>query len=76
MVRRLATTALVLSGLGFAQESSSSGGFLDLPDTLSQELQQVAESGFWHGFELATTVMLATGAISIAIHLINRAAGR
>lgn len=76
MVRRLATTALVLSGLVFAQDSSSSGGYLDLPDTLSQELQQVAESGFWHGFQLATAVMLATGAISVAIHLINRAAGR
>ena len=76
MVRRLAATVAVLGSSIFAQESSSSGGYLDLPDTLSQELQIVAESGFWHGFELATVVMLATGAISIAIHLINRAAGR
>ena len=76
MVRRLATTALVLSGMVFAQESSSSGGFLDLPDTLSQELQQVAESGFWEGFKLASACMLATGLVSIVLHLINRGAGR
>lgn len=76
MVRKLAITAVVLAGSVFAQESSSSGGFLDLPDTLSQELQQVAESGFWGGFKLSSIVMLATGSVAVVIHLINRAAGR
>lgn len=76
MVRRLAITALVLACCGYAEEVSSSSGYLELPDTLSQELQSVAESGFWHGFELATMVMLATGGISIVLHLINRSAGR
>lgn len=76
MVRKLAITAVVLACSAFAQESSSSGGFLDLPDTLSQELQQVAESGFWEGFKLSSIVMVATGSIAIVIHLINRAAGR
>jgi hypothetical protein len=76
MVRKLAITAVVLAGSVFAQESSSPGGFLDLPDTLSQELQQVAESGFWEGFKLSSIVMLATGSVAIVIHLINRAAGR
>lgn len=76
MVRGLVTTALLMASVVFAQESSSSGGFLDLPDTLSQELQTVAESGFWEGFKLATYVMLATGGVSIVLHLINRAAGR
>lgn len=77
MVRRLAITALVFAGQVLAQESSSSsGGYLDLPDTLSQELQDVAQSGFFHGFGLATVVMLATGGLSIVLHVINRAAGR
>lgn len=76
MVCRLAITALVLACFGYAEEVSSSSGFLDLPDTLSQELQNVAESGFWTGFKLATAVMLATGGFSVVLHLINRAAGR
>lgn len=76
MVRRLATVALLFGGSVFAQDTTSLGGYLDLPDTLSQELQNVASEGFWHGFELATYVMLATGAISVVIHLINRGAGR
>lgn len=76
MVCRLAITALVLASFGYAEEVSSSSGFLDLPDTLSQELQIVAESGFWSGFKMATLVMLASGGISVVIHLINRAAGR
>lgn len=76
MVRRLAITALVLSGLCSAAESSSSGGYLDLPDTLSHELQNVAQEGFLHGFGLASAVMIATGGLCIALHLINRSAGR
>lgn len=77
MVRRLAITVPMFSALCFAQEeSSSSGGWLDLPDTLSQELHDVAQSGFVHGFGLASVVMIATGALSIALHLINRGAGR
>lgn len=76
MVRRIAATALVFGVLGFARESSSSGGFLDLPDTLSQELQQVAQDGFLHGFGLASAVMIGTGGLCIALHLINRSAGR
>lgn len=75
MVRRLAITVPLFSAFGFAQESSSSG-WLDLPDTLSQELQNVAQSGFIHGFELATVVMLGTGGVAIVLHLINRGAGR
>ena len=75
MVRRLAITVPLFSALGFAQESSSSG-WLDLPDTLSQELQDVAQSGFLHGFEIASAVMLGTGGVAIVLHLINRGAGR
>ena len=79
MVRRLVAYALLFGSFAFAQEeefSSSSGGYLGLPDTLSQELHTVASEGFWHGFQLATYLMLATGAISIVLHLINRGAGR
>ena len=81
MLCRILTLALMLGGLAFADVSSSSevlssSGFLDLPDTLSEELQQVAQEGFWHGFGLATLVMVATGALSLALHLINRGAGR
>lgn len=75
MVRRLAITVPVLAVWVNAQESSSSG-FLDLPDTLSQELQTVAQDGFMRGFGLASIVCLACGVISLAIHLINRGAGR
>ena len=80
MVRRLAAYALLFGSLAFAGESSSSevlsSGFLGLPDTLSQELSNVASEGFWHGFQLATAVMMATGGLSIVLHLINRGAGR
>lgn len=81
MVRGLVTTALLFGALAFAQESSSSevlssSGFLWLPDDLSQELSDVASEGFWHGFKLASMVMLATGALSVVLHLINRGAGR
>lgn len=78
MVRGLVAYALLFGSLAFAQEedSSSLGGYLGLPDTLSQELQTVASEGFWHGFQMATYVMLATGAISVVLHLINRGAGR
>lgn len=80
MLCRLLTIALIFGGLAFAGESSSSealsSGFLDLPDTLSEELQQVAQGGFLKGFGLATGVMVATGALSLALHLINRGAGR
>lgn len=55
---------------------SSSSTFLGLPDTLSAELIQVASEGFWGGFKMATTVMLGMAGIVIAMHLINRAAGR
>ena len=81
MVRGLVTIALMSCAMAFAGESSSSSdvfssGFLGLPDTLSQELQTVASEGFWHGFRLATVVMLSTGALSVVLHLINRGAGR
>ena len=76
MLCRLLTVALMFGGLAFAGEASSSSGFLDLPDTLSEELQSVAQEGFMHGFGLASVVMIATGALSVAIHLINRGAGR
>ena len=76
MVRRLAITVPLFSVLGFAQESSSSSGFLDLPDTLSQELYNVAQSGFVQGLEIATVVALGTGGVVIFLHLINRGAGR
>lgn len=76
MVRRLVTVALLFGTVAFAQDTTSLGGYLDLPDTLSQELSNVASEGFWHGFQLATYVMLATGAVSVVLHLINRGAGR
>lgn len=81
MVRGLVTYALLLCGMAFAAESSSSevlssSGFLSLPDDLSQELSNVASEGFWHGFKMATAVMLATGGLSLVLHLINRGAGR
>ena len=81
MLCRLLTIALVFGSVAFAEPSSSSealssSGFLTLPDTLSEELQQVAKDGFWAGFKIATMVMIATGGISVFIHLINRGAGR
>lgn len=81
MVRRLLTTALVLSAVAMAQDSSSSmdvysSGFLSLPDTLSVELQNAAEDGFWGGFKIASFVMVGSGMISLFLHLINRGAGR
>ena len=76
MVRGLVTIALLFGGVALAQDSTSVGGYLDLPDTLSQELTNAASEGFWEGFQLATYVMLATGAISVVLHLINRGAGR
>lgn len=80
MLCRVLTYALIFGGLAFADVSSSSealsSGFLDLPDTLSEELQQVAQDGFMHGFGLASVVMIMTGALSIGLHLINRGAGR
>ena len=76
MVRGLVAFALLFGSVVFAQDSTSVGGYLDLPDTLSQELSQAASEGFWEGFRLASLVMLATGAISIVLHLINRGAGR
>lgn len=82
MVRKLAITALVLAVCGFAQDVSSSSllssssGFLGLPDTLSQELQNVAQEGFWSGFKMASAVMLACSGLLIVLHLVNRGAGR
>lgn len=76
MLYRLLALALMFGSVCYAGEVSSSSGFLDLPDTLSEELQTVAQEGFMHGFGLASVVMIATGALSIAIHLINRGAGR
>lgn len=76
MLCRLLTVALMFGGLAFAGEASSSSGFLDLPDTLSEELQSVAQEGFLHGFGLATVVLVSTGALCIALHLVNRGAGR
>lgn len=82
MLCRLLTIALLFGGVVYAESGSSSSvvlsssGFLTLPDTLSEELQQVASEGFWHGFKLATVTMVATGGLSIVLHLINRAAGR
>ncbi len=80
MLCRVLTVALIFGSLAFADVSSSSEevafGYLDLPDTLSEELQQVAQDGFMHGFGLAGVVMIATGALSIGLHLINRGAGR
>lgn len=80
MLCRILTVALIFGSLAFADVSSSSeetsSGYLDLPDTLSDELQQVAQEGFFHGFALASAVMVATGALSVGLHLINRGAGR
>lgn len=83
MMGRIATICLLVVGLCMAQEDgssavveSSSSCFLCLPDTLSQELQDTAREGFLNGFGLGTAVCLACGGLVVALHLINRGAGR
>lgn len=49
--------------------------FLCLPDTLSNELVNVAQSGFQSGFEVGSAVMLAAGALLVVLGVISRAAG-
>lgn len=79
---RIAAICILLGGIVFAQEDyssaveSSSSCYLCLPDTLSQELSDTAREGFLNGFGLATAVCLACGGLVVALHLINRGAGR
>ena len=49
--------------------------YLCLPDTLSNELIDVAQSGFYSGFGVGTAVMLAAGMILVVVGIISRAAG-
>ena len=49
--------------------------YLCLPDTLSSELIDVAQSGFASGFGVGTAIMLSAGLILVVLGIINRAAG-
>lgn len=49
--------------------------FLCLPDTLSNELIEVAQSGFASGFGIGSACMIAAATITIVLGIINRAAG-
>lgn len=49
--------------------------FLCLPDTLSSELVEVAQSGFSSGFGIGSACMLSAGLILVVLGIINRAAG-
>lgn len=49
--------------------------FLCLPDTLSNELVDVAQSGFYTGFGIGSACMIAAGLITVVLGIINRAAG-
>ena len=49
--------------------------FLCLPDTLSNELVDVAQSGFASGFGIGSACMIAAGLITVVLGIINRAAG-
>lgn len=49
--------------------------FLCLPDTLSNELIEVAQSGFKAGFGIGSACLLAAGVITVVLGIINRSAG-
>lgn len=49
--------------------------YLVLPDSLVSELTQVAKSGFWDGFAIASGCLISMSLLLIVLHLINRAAG-
>lgn len=49
--------------------------FLCLPDTLSNELISVAQSGFSAGFGVGSACLLAAGLITVVLGIINRSAG-
>lgn len=49
--------------------------FLCLPDTLSNELIEVAQSGFMSGFGIGSACLLAAGMITVVLGIIRRSAG-
>ena len=49
--------------------------WLCLPDSLSEELKSVAQSGFLNGFTIGSACCLSMGMILIVVYLINRGAG-
>lgn len=49
--------------------------FLCLPDTLSNELIEVAQSGFKSGFVVGSACLLAAGLITVVLGIIKRSAG-
>lgn len=49
--------------------------YLNIPDSLKNELLTVAQSGFWDGFAIATACIIAMSMLLVVLHLINRAAG-
>ena len=46
-----------------------------LPDSISSELQSVAFEGLKFGFGLGSACLLACGALTVVLYLINRGAG-